>query len=286
MDTPLIEARALCKTYGDLRALDGFDLTLAPGQILGLIGPNGSGKTTAIKTLLGLARRSGGEIRVLGVDPFAHRPRIMSETAYIADTGILPRWMKIGDLIDCFAGLHPSFDRQRLDEILSATEIRRERKVQTLSKGMNVQLHLALIMAIDARLLVLDEPTLGLDQIYRQRFYNMLLNDFAREDRSILITTHEVREVQHLLTDVVFIEHGRNRLDIRIPDIANRFARLMTSTTNANAARALAPLNEVQTPHGVIFIYDGVDPARLAGLGEVGTPDLAELFVAIVGGGR
>jgi ABC-2 type transport system ATP-binding protein len=210
----------------------------------------------------------------------------MRETAYIADTGILPRWMKIADLIDCFEGLHPSFDRARLDETLTGTEIRRDKKVQTLSKGMNVQLHLALIMAIDARLLVLDEPTLGLDQIFRQKFYNMLVNDFASEERSILITTHEVREVEHLLTHVNFIDHGRSVLDLDMATIAERFARVTVSDTHLEQARALKPLSEVRSPQGVELIFQDADPRRLGELGPTSPPNLAELFVAVIGANR
>lgn len=281
-----IMARGLKKSYRDVQALDGFDLTLAPGQILGLIGPNGSGKTTAIKTLLGLCRRTGGDLSVLGRDPAAGRAEVMRQTAYIADTGILPRWMKISDLIDCFEGLHPSFSRARLEETLTGTDIRPDRKVQTLSKGMNVQLHLALIMAIDARLLVLDEPTLGLDQIYRQKFYHMLVNDYASAERSILITTHEVREIEHLLTNVVFINRGRNVLDMETSALKGRFSKLIAGPADADAARALQPLSEQKSLQGVEFIFDGVDRTRLRELGAVSSPNLAELFVAVVEGSR
>jgi len=280
----LIQARGLKKSYRDVQALNGFDLDLRPGRIVGLIGPNGSGKTTAIKTLLGLCRRNGGELTVLGRDPADGRTEIMRETAYIADTGILPRWMKISDLIDCFEGLHPSFNRARLDETLADTEIRRDKKVQALSKGMNVQLHLALIMAIDARLLVLDEPTLGLDQIYRQKFYHMLVNDYASAERSILITTHEVREIEHLLTDVIFLNHGRSSLTIETSALEDRFAKLIADPVAADAARALNPLSELKTLQGIEFIFDGVAHQQLAELGAVHTPNLAELFVAVVGG--
>lgn len=283
-DAPLIEAVGLEKAYKDVRALDGIDLTLAPGRILGLIGPNGAGKTTAIKTLLGLCRRDGGELSVLGLDPARQRARVMEQTAYIADTGILPRWMRISDLVDCFEGLHPSFDRGRFDVTLAETDIRRSSKVQALSKGMNVQLHLALIMAIDARLLVLDEPTLGLDQIYRQKFYDLLINDYLDEGRSILITTHEVREVEHLLTDVVFLSHGRKVLDLAMGDLPDSFSKLVTDTEHADAARALNPLAESRSLNGTEFIFQGVDPAGLARLGTLSTPNLAELFVAVVGG--
>ena len=282
--TSLIKARGLEKRFREVRALDGLDLDLKPGRIVGLIGPNGSGKTTAIKTLLGLCRRNAGELNVLGRDPADGRARIMREVAYIADTGILPRWMKVADLIDCFEGLHPSFDRARLDATLADTDVRRNAKVQALSKGMNVQLHLALILAIDARLLVLDEPTLGLDQIFRQKFYNMLVNDYASKERSILITTHEVREIEHLLTDVIFLSHGRSRLTMETAVLEDRFAKLVTDAADAEAARALNPLFEQKSQQGVELIFDGVPRDRLASLGDVMTPNLAELFVAVVGG--
>lgn len=284
--THLIRARGIEKSYGDVRALTGFDLDLPPGRILGLMGPNGSGKTTAIKTLLGLTRRHAGDLTVLGLDPFTHRAEVMRNTAYIADTGILPRWMKVDDLIDCFEGLHPSFDRSRLDQALTGTDIRRASKVQTLSKGMHVQLHLALIMAVDARLLVLDEPTLGLDQIYRQRFYETLIADYTSESRSILITTHEVREIEHLLTDVVFLNHGRKVLDSDMAGIEGRFAKLAAEPGSLEAARALGPLREMTTLGGIELIFDGVDRAELSTLGRVVTPNLAELFVAVVESGR
>lgn len=278
----LIRARGLTKRYGALEAVRGFDLDLPPGRILGLMGPNGSGKSTAIKTLLGLSPRNSGDLSVLGLDPFHHRAQVMSRTAYIADTGILPRWMRVRDLIRCVEGLHPGFDRARFDRALSGTDVRPNQKVQTLSKGMNVQLHLALIMAIDARLLVLDEPTLGLDQIYRQRFYETLINDFASESRSILIATHEVREIEHLLTDVIFLEHGDKVLDMPMAHIGARFARLTVTESMLETARALNPIRTLRTPTGAQLVFDGVDRSRLAALGEVSTPDLAELFVAVV----
>ncbi|MGE0621138.1 MAG: ABC transporter ATP-binding protein [Pseudomonadales bacterium] len=283
---PLIRARGLQKTYGDVQALTGFDLDLPPGRILGLMGPNGAGKTTAIKTLLGLTRREAGELAVLGLDPFTHRAAVMRHTAYIADTGILPGWMTVRDLVDCFAGLHPSFDRARLDRALAGTDVRRASRVRTLSKGMHVQLHLALIMAIDARLLVLDEPTLGLDQIYRQRFYEMLIGDFAGESRSILITTHEVREIEHLLTDVVFLDHGRKVLEIGTADIERRYAKVAVKPDCLDAARALNPLKAFTTLHGVELVFDGVDRSALSRFGVVTTPNLAELFVAVVEAGQ
>ncbi len=282
----VIEAQGLEKSYGDVKALAGFDLNLPAGRILGLIGPNGSGKTTAIKTILGLCRRQGGTLAVLGLDPLKHRAEVMASTAYIADTGILPRWMKIADLIDCFEGLHPSFDRRRLDAALADTEIRRDKKVQTLSKGMHVQLHLALIMAIDARLLVLDEPTLGLDQIYRQKFYHALVNDYASDERSILITTHEVREIEHLLTHVIFINHGRSVLDLDMASVGDSFTRLTVSEAEAERARQLSPIYESRTLDGAEFIFRDADAATLTGLGQTSRPNLAELFVAVIGADR
>lgn len=282
----VIQAQGLEKSYGDVKALAGFDLNLPAGRILGLIGPNGSGKTTAIKTILGLCRRQGGTLSVLGLDPLKHRAEVMASTAYIADTGILPRWMKIADLIDCFEGLHPSFDRRRLDAALADTEIRRDKKVQTLSKGMHVQLHLALIMAIDARLLVLDEPTLGLDQIYRQKFYHALVNDYASDERSILITTHEVREIEHLLTHVIFINHGRSVLDLDMASVGDSFTRLTVSEADAERARQLSPIYESRTLDGAEFIFRDADAAALDGLGQTSRPNLAELFVAVIGADR
>ncbi|MFV2089147.1 MAG: ABC transporter ATP-binding protein [Pseudomonadales bacterium] len=281
----VIEARNLHKSYRDVQALNGFDLTVEPGHIVGLIGPNGSGKTTAIKTLLGLCRRNGGTLEVLGLDPARNRKAVMLHSAYIADTGILPRWMKVRDLIDCFDGLHPNFDRARVEVTLADTEIRLDKKVQTLSKGMNVQLHLALIMAIDARLLVLDEPTLGLDLLFRQKFYHTLVNDYASAERSILMTTHEVREVEHLLTDVVFINHCRVVLDLEMETIGEHFAKLVAPAAKVEAARALNPISELPTLQGVEYVYRDADRSALAALGELTTPNLPDLFVAVVGEG-
>ena len=282
----IIDAQNLHKAYGDVKALDGFHLNVEPGRIVGLIGPNGSGKTTAIKTILGLNRRNRGSLSVLGYDPARHRKEVMLETAYIADTGILPRWMKVRDLIDCFAGLHPRFNRSRMEASLADTEIRPNKKIQTLSKGMHVQLHLALIMSIEARLLVLDEPTLGLDLLFRQKFYHTLINDYASDQRSILITTHEVREIEHLLTDVVFIDHGVSVLEMEMDTIGERFFKITVDANHTEAARALGPLSELPTLQGVEYIFRDVDQTALAQLGELATPNLPELFVAVVGDHR
>jgi len=280
----VIDAHGLRKYYGDVRALDGFDLTVAPGRIVGLIGPNGSGKTTAIKALLGLAHLDFGDVTVLGLEPERQRAALMARTAYIADTGILPRWMRVTDLLDFTAGVHASFDRDLAERALAGTEIRPEKRIRTLSKGMHVQLHLALVLAIHADLLVLDEPTLGLDILYRQRFYDALLNDYLEGDRSILVTTHEVREIEHILTDVVFIDHGRTALALSMDDIETEFVKLIVAPGGTGAARELKPLSERPSLKGIEYVYRGVPAAELAALGEISRPNLSELFVAVLGG--
>jgi len=280
----VIEARGLSKSYGDTHALNGFDLSVAPGRIVGLIGPNGSGKTTAIKSLLGLTHLDGGDINVLGMEPERQRAALMARTAYIADTGILPRWMKVRDLIDFAEGVHASFDRALAERILADTEIRAEKKIGTLSKGMHVQLHLAIVLAIHAELLVLDEPTLGLDLLYRQRFYDALLNDYMEGERSILVTTHEVREIEHLLPDVVFIDHGRAVLALAMDSIEEEFAKVVVPPSQRDAAIALNPLSEHPSLQGIEYVFRGAPPDALAPLGPVSRPNLAELFVAVVGG--
>jgi ABC-2 type transport system ATP-binding protein len=276
----VINARGLKKQYKDVHALDGFDLTVEPGQIVGLIGPNGSGKTTAINSMLGLNNLDSGELEVLGKSPHSQRAELMQEVAYIADTGILPHWMRVADLLDYVENVHPRFSREVALSHLSKTEINQRKKVSVLSKGMHVQLHLALILAIDAPLLVLDEPTLGLDILYRQQFYDGILNDFFNEGRSILVTTHEVREIEHILTDVVFIHHGRARLKIAMDELPQRYAKL---TTQAEVKLPAEPLVSRRSLNGTEHIFEGVDRDLLQKIGEVNTPNLAELFVAIVG---
>jgi len=279
----VIQATGLKKSFGDVAALDGLDFNVGRGRIVGLIGPNGSGKTTAIKSILGMARIDGGHLDVLGFNPARDRKALMSRTAYIADTGILPRWMKVSDLIDFVEGVHSSFNRARAEEALARTDIRTDKKVQALSKGMHVQLHLALILAIEVELLVLDEPTLGLDILYRQQFYDTLLNDFYEENRSILITTHEVREIEHILTDVIFINRGRQCLALEMDKVGAEFVKLNVTPDKESEARARQPLGERSSLKGREFIYRGADQASLAELGEVSTPNLPELFVAVVG---
>lgn len=279
----VIHARGLRKTYGDVAALDGMDLEVRPGRIVGLIGPNGSGKTTTIQSILGLVDLDSGELDVLGLNPRRERKTLMSRTGYIADTGILPRWMKVSDVISFVADVHASFDRSRAESALAKTDIRTDKKVQALSKGMHVQLHLALILAIEAELLILDEPTLGLDILYRQQFYDTLLNDYFVKDRSILVTTHEVREIEHILTDVVFIHRGKQCLALEMDKVREEFTKLIVTPEQATGARSLGPLSERTSPHGTQFIYRGVPMQELEALGDVSVPNLPELFVAVIG---
>lgn len=279
----IVSAQDLVKNYQHTKALDGFNMTVEPGHIVGLIGPNGSGKTTALKAMLGLNNLDGGSLLVQGIDPTANRHQLMQNTAYIADTGTLPRWMRITDLLDYVAGVHPLFDRNIANSSLAKTNIKTQTKVRTLSKGMQVQLHLAIVLAIQAQLLVLDEPTLGLDIIYRQHFYDSLLNDYFNEQRSIIITTHEVREIEHLLTDVVFIDQGRARLTLSMSDLEDQFVKL-TSSEAPNVPNH-QPLASKKTLHGVESIFQGVSAESLQTYGDTSTPNLAELFVAIVRAG-
>ena len=279
----VLQARGLIKNYGDVAALDGFNLSIEPGRIVGLIGPNGSGKTTALNSILGISRLDAGEIDVLGIDPTHNRKALMQRTAYIADVGILPRWMKITHLLDFVEGVNPSFDRQAALNTLAKTDIKLDNKVHTLSKGMNVQLHLSIVLAINAEFLVLDEPTLGLDILYRQQFYDAVLNDYFEDQRSILITTHEVREIEHILTDVVFIHRGRTLLSLSMDQLPVEFAKVTVGTNELEALRELQPLSERKSLQGTDCIFRGVDRAALAQHGEVATPNLAELFVAVIG---
>ena len=279
----LLQASGLIKRYGDTRALDGFNLTLEPGRIVGLIGPNGSGKTTALNAIMGLSRLDGGSLNVLGMDPFKHRAALMQRVTYIADVGTLPRWMKIADLLDFVAAVNPSFDRAAALARLATTDIKLQKQVRTLSKGMNVQLHLALVLASNAELLVLDEPTLGLDILYRQQFYDALLNDYFEEQRTILLTTHEVREIEHILTDVVFIDRGKVVLSSSMDVLADRFIKVVAGKDSVAALAVHNPISQRQTLHGFEFVFADIAPALLADHGELSTPNLADLFVAVVG---
>ena len=276
----IIEAKNLQRRFGAVAALDGFDLAVAPGRIVGLIGPNGSGKTTALRAILGLTRLDGGSLEVAGRDPWRQRATLMQDVAYIPDTGILPRWMRVRDLVDHVARVHPGFIRSRAEALLAKTSVGAGRTVGTLSKGMQVQLHLSLILAIDARLLVLDEPTLGLDVLYREQFYDTLLGDYMAAERSILVTTHEVREIEHVLTDVVFIRQGRSVLAESIDGIREQYVKLVAG---GGIPVPAAYLSRRETLAGVEYLFRQPTPelrASLASLGALATPNLVELFVA------
>jgi ABC-2 type transport system ATP-binding protein len=282
-----IEARGLRKSYGGTVALDGFNLTVEEGRILGLIGPNGAGKTTALNAILGLTPYQG-ELRVLGRDPWAARDQLMNDVSFIADVAILPRWLRVDNAIDYVAGVHPRFDRAKAEGFLARTNIKRTSKVRELSKGMIAQLHLALVMAIDARLLVLDEPTLGLDILYRKQFYDSLLNDYFDHRRTILVTTHQVEEVQDVLTDLVFMDRGRVVLEANMEDYEARYAEVTVNPDLVAEAQALGPIHERQLLARTILIFENVDRQKLAALGDVRTPSIADLFVAVMtkGGAR
>jgi ABC-2 type transport system ATP-binding protein len=279
----VIEARGLRKVYKNTVALDGIDLEVAEGCILGLIGPNGAGKTTLLNAILGLAPFEGG-LEVLGRDPWVKRDELMRDVSFIADVAVLPRWMKVSQALDYMQGVHPRFDRAKGEAFLDRTTIGRGRRVRELSKGMVAQLHLALVMAIDARLLVLDEPTLGLDLLYRKAFYDSLLGDYFDKSRTILIATHQVEEVEHILTHAVFLDRGAIVLDASMETLEARFAQLIVQPDQLVAARALKPLHERQIFGRAMLLYDGVPREQLAALGEVRSPGLADLFISLLGG--
>jgi ABC-2 type transport system ATP-binding protein len=279
-----IEARGLRKAWGRTIALDGIDLDVEPGRIVGLIGPNGAGKTTALNAILGLTSCEG-ELKVLGLDPRRERGRLMESVSFIADVAVLPRWIRVSQLLDYVGGVHPRFDRTKADEFLATTTIQRTSKVRELSKGMVTQLHLAIVMAIDARLLVLDEPTLGLDLLFSKRFYDTLLNDYFDRQRTILVTTHQVAEIQDILTDVMFIDRGRIVFASSMEDLESRYLQVMVRPEQLAAARSLGPIHERQLFGRSILLFDSVDRQRLAPLGEIRTPGIADIFVAILGEG-
>ena len=280
---PIIEARGLTKRYGKTLAVDHVDLAIAPGKIVGLIGPNGAGKTTLLKAILGLTTYDG-ELRVAGLDPGRQRARLMEDVCFIADVAVLPRWIRVAQLIDLTARLHQRFSRQRCLDYLSNTKIDPGHKVKQLSKGMVTQLHLALVMAIDVKLLVLDEPTLGLDILYRKQFYSNLLNDYFDDQRTILITTHQVEEVEHILSDLVFINQARIALRCSMDEVESRYTELHVYPGQIEAARALGPINERQLFGRHILLYRDVQRTQLASFGEPRTPSVADLFVAIMNG--
>jgi ABC-2 type transport system ATP-binding protein len=277
-----IEARGLRKAFGSTIALDGVDLRVDEGRILGLIGPNGAGKTTALNAILGLIPYEG-QLHVLGRDPWVERERLMCDVSFIADVAVLPRWIRVSEVVDYVAGVHPRFDRNKAEGFLSKTSIKRSSKVRELSKGMVAQLHLALVMAIDARLLVLDEPTLGLDILYRKQFYDSLLNDYYDRTRTIIVTTHQVEEIQHVITDLMFIDRGRIVFECVMEEFESRYAEVIVKPDRLAEGRALSPMHERTTLGRSILLFDRVDRQKLAALGEVHTPSIADLFVAVIG---
>lgn len=278
-----IEAAKLTKRYNSTTALDGVDFSIQSGRIVGLIGPNGAGKTTALKAILGLTDFEGS-LSVLGKDPRKSRTELMSDVCFIADVAVLPRWIRVEQAIDFVEAVHPRFKRERCEQFLARTKIRPRHKVKHMSKGMIVQLHLALVMAIDARLLVLDEPTLGLDILYRKQFYQSLLEDYFDEEKTIVVTTHQVEEIEHILTDLMFIRDGRIVLDASMESVGQRFIEVLVEADRADAARQLQPLDERSVFGKHIFLFDGVERARLETLGEVRRPSVSDLFVATMKG--
>ncbi|WP_269791709.1 ABC transporter ATP-binding protein [Stenotrophomonas sp. Iso1] len=280
----VISAKGLRKVYRQKPALDNTNFTIEPGRIVGLIGPNGAGKTTALKALLGLTAFEG-DLQVLGMDPRSQRDALMNDVCFIADVAVLPRWIRVKEAIDFVAGVHPRFDRARCERFLANTKLHPKQRVREMSKGMVVQLHLALVMAIDAKVLVLDEPTLGLDILYRKEFYQRLLEDYFDEQKTIIVTTHQVEEIEHILTDVLFIRDGKIVLSADMETMSERYTEVLASAETLEAARALGPIDERSLPFGkTVLLYDGVDRNRLVALGETRNPGLADMFVAIMKG--
>ncbi len=276
-----IEARGLRKSFGTTVALDGINFRVEEGRILGVIGPNGAGKTTALNAILGLTPYQG-ELRVLGRNPWTERDQLTRDVCFIADVAVLPRWIKVSQALEYVAGVHPRFDRAKAEAFLARTSIKHTSKVKHLSKGMVAQLHLALVMAIDAKLLVLDEPTLGLDLLYRKQFYDGLLNDYFDRNRTIVVTTHQVDELQNVLTDLMFMDRGRIVLDCSTEEIESRYAELTVHSGQVAAARALTPIYERNVLGRSVMLFDRADRRQLSALGEVRTPGIADLFVAVV----
>ncbi|HYX68135.1 MAG TPA: ABC transporter ATP-binding protein [Terriglobales bacterium] len=276
-----IEARGLRKTFGATIALDGIDLRVEEGRILGLIGPNGAGKTTALNAILGLMAYQG-ELKVLGRDPWSERDRLMRDVCFIADVAVLPRWITVAQVLDYVAGVHPRFDRAKAETFLAKTTIHRGSKVRELSKGMVTQLHLSVVMAIDARLLVLVEPTLGLDILFRKQFYDSLLGDYFDGSRTVVVATHQVEEVEHVLTDVMFIDRGRIVFERSMEEVESRYLEVMVNPEKVAVARALQPMHERPSLGRSVLLFEGVERERLAPLGEVRTPGIADLFLAVM----
>jgi len=279
----VVTASGLTKRYKNALALDNVNFRIESGRIVGLIGPNGAGKTTALKAMLGLTDFKG-ELNVLGFDPRTQRDRLMEQVCFIADVAVLPRWIRVREAVDFVANVHPRFNRAKCEAFLARTKLKPDQRVKQMSKGMIVQLHLALVMAIDARLLVLDEPTLGLDILYRKQFYQSLLEDYFDENKTIIVTTHQVEEIEHILTDLMFIRDGKIVLDTDMEAVGERFAEVMVSPDKADAARGLKPLDERQIFGKSIFLFDGADRATLESMGEVRRPTVSDLFVATMKG--
>jgi ABC-2 type transport system ATP-binding protein len=280
-----IVARGLRKAFGTTIALDGVDLRVDEGRILGLIGPNGAGKTTALNAILGLTSYEG-DLKVLGRDPWAARDQLMRDVSFIADVAVVPRWVRVSQLLDYVAGVHPRFDRAKAEGFLAKTTIKRSSRVRHLSKGMVAQLHLALVMAIDAKLLVLDEPTLGLDILFRKQFYESLLNDYFDERRTIVVTTHQVEEIQDVLTDLMFIDRGRIVLECSMEEFDSRYVEVLMHPDHVAGGRSLKPIHERQVFGRSVMLFDNVDRGQLAAMGEVRRPSIADLFVAVMGKGE
>ena len=279
--TSLVTARGVSKHFGEVRAVDDVSFEIEQGKILGLIGPNGAGKTTLLKAVLGLTD-CDGELSVLGLDPFRQRKELLRNICFIADVAVLPRWIRVTQLLDFVEAIHPNFSRKRAEGFLRQTKVRSNAKVRELSKGMVTQLHLSIIMSIDAKLLILDEPTLGLDIIFRKEFYSNLLNDYFDENRTILITTHQVEEIENLLTDIMFINDGRILLDKPMESLAESYVELLTSGESAVKAKGLGPIAEHEMFGKSVLLFEGVSRENLEGLGELRTPSVADLFVAKV----
>lgn len=281
----IVESKGLSRTFGDLKAVDNLDFAIPSGAVLGLIGPNGAGKTTLLRALLGLTEYSG-ELNVLGNSPRRERAKLMEQVCFIADTAVLPSWMKVAQLLDYVSGVHPRFDRSQAEAFLRDTDVTLNRKVRDLSKGMMVQLHLAMVMAIDARLLILDEPTLGLDILFRKRFFEQLISDYFDGERTIIISTHQVEEVQNILTDVMFINRGKLVLSRSMESIEEQFVQLNAVGDAVSKAQGIPHLGSQSILGGKAIIYDGIDRASLEPLGDVRTPSIADLFVAMMGGDK
>jgi ABC-2 type transport system ATP-binding protein len=277
--TSLVNARGVSKSFGAVRAVDNVSFEIEKGRILGLIGPNGAGKTTLLKAVLGLTDCEG-DLSVLGFNPFRQRKQLMQNICFIADVAVLPRWIKVSQILDYVEAIHPNFSRTRAEELLLQTNVRSDARVKELSKGMVTQLHLSIIMAIDAKLLVLDEPTLGLDILFRKEFYANLLNDYFDEERTILITTHQVEEIENLLTDVMFINDGKILLDSSMDTLSDTYVEVLASGENAQKARGLGPIAESELFGKSAMLFEGVSREHLEGLGEIRIPSVADLFVA------